>query len=372
MIMAHNKLFVPQKMGDFIVPNRVFFAPVTRNRAHDDGVPGEGAAIYYAQRASAGLLISEAVDVSLLAKGYIKTPGIWTDAQVEGWKPITDAIHAAGGRVYCQLGHSGRIRNSSIEPAGGQPVAPSAIRAHARTFTHDGYQETSEPRELSIDEIDQIVENYAHAARNAKRAGFDGVEIHAANGYLLNEFLQRNANQRCDDYGGSIENRSRLVLRVVDTLIEEIGAGKLAIRLSPNGEVNDATELEPDEIYGHLVTELDKRALSYLHLIESFEGLNSDPAKKTTIEAVRQRWHGFYVANGAYTAERADQAVAEGWCHAVSLGRLFIANPDLPMRWQQDADLNDPDQTTFYGGGREGYTDYPSLPLIPAAIAVSG
>lgn len=368
--MAHEKLYVPHRMGDMIVPNRVFFAPVTRNRANDDGTPGQDAAIYYAQRASAGLLISEAIDVSPLAKGYINTPGIWTDAQVEGWTAITSATHAAGGRVYGQLGHCGRIRHTSIEPEGGQPVAPSAVRAHAKTFTHNGYQETSEPRELSIDEIDQIVADFAHAARNALRAGFDGVEIHAANGYLLNEFLQRNANHRCDSYGGSLENRSRLILRIVDRLVQDIGAGKVGIRLSPNGEANDAAEPETEKIYGHLVTELDKRGLAYLHLIESFEGLNSDPAKRATIEAVRKKWHGFYVANGAYTAERADRAVSQGWCHAVSLGHLYIANPDLPMRWHQDASFNVPDQATFYGGGKEGYTDYPCLPLGPTMTPV--
>ena len=361
--MAHDDLFVPHKMGDLVVPNRVFLAPLTRNRAYDDGTPWEDGAVYYAQRASAGLLISEAVDVSPLGKGYIKTPGLWTEPQVEGWRPITAAVHAAGGRIYCQLGHVGRIRHTSIEPRGEQPVAPSAVRAQARTFTHQGYQAVSEARALSAEEIDQIVEDYAHAASNAVRAGFDGVELHGANGYLMGQFLHQSSNTRDDNYGGSTENRCRFVLRVVDRLAQEIGAGRLAVRLSPNGEANDVAEPDPVGLYSYLVGELDKRALAYLHFIESFRGIDSDPDKAAVIKAVRKNWHGFYVANGNYTLERAEKAVAEGWCHAVAIGRLFLANPDLPSRWYQGAPLNEPDEKTFYGGAHKGYTDYPFATL---------
>lgn len=361
--MTHDNLFVPHKMGDLVVPNCVFLAPLTRNRNYDDGTPWEHAAIYYAQRASAGLIISEGVDVTPLGKGYMNTPGIWTENHVQGWKQIVTAIHANGGRIYCQLGHCGRIRHLSIEPKGEQPVAPSAIRADARVHTHEGSKEVSEPRALNVEEIDQTVKDYAHATRCAMRAGFDGVEIHAANGYLLSQFLHQNSNKRNDDYGGSIENRCRLVLRVVDQLVQEIGAGKVAIRLSPNGEVNDVYDPNPEELYSYLVGELDKRALAYLHFVESFSGMNSDPEKAATIEAIRKNWNGFYVANGNYSVERAEKSIAEGWCHAVAIGHLFLANPDLPSRWYHNTALNEPDEDTFYGGTHEGYTDYPFATL---------
>jgi N-ethylmaleimide reductase len=361
--MAHNHLFVPQEMGGLTVPNRVFLAPLTRNRAHDDGTPREDAAIYYAQRASAGLLISEAVDVSPLGKGYINTPGMYTERQVEGWKPITTAVHANGGRIYCQLGHVGRIRHSSIEPEGEQPVAPSAIQADAKTFTHNGYENVSKPRALSIKEIDQIVEDYARAAVRAIKAGFDGVEIHGGNGYLLSQFFHQYSNKRDDEYGGSIENRCRLALRIVDRLVKEIDADHVSIRLSPNEEANDMQVANPIELYSYLVSELDKRKLAYLHLVESFEGIDSNAEKATRIKKIRRHWNGFYVANGKYSAERAEKAIAKGWCDAVTIGQLFLANPDLPSRWHADIPLNKPDEDTFYGGTHEGYIDYPFATL---------
>ena len=357
--MDSNPLFVPQKMGNLSVPNRVFLAPLTRNRAYDDGTPREDAAIYYAQRASAGLLISEAVDASPLGKGYINTPGMYTDKQVQAWKPITAAAHANGGRIFCQLGHVGRIRHSSIEPEGEQPVAPSAIRADAKTFTHKGYENVSKPRALSIEEIDQIIADYAQAAIRAMEAGFDGIEIHAANGYLISQFLHQYANKRNDEYGGSIENRCKFVMHIIDRLIEEIGAAKIGIRFSPNEEANDMKASDSLALYSYLIDELDKRELAYLHLVESFEGIDSDADKATTIKEIRKHWSGFYVANGNYTAKRAVKAVAEGWCDAVAIGHLFLANPDLPSRWLNDVPLNEPDEDTFYGGDQKGYIDYP-------------
>ncbi|WP_280566790.1 alkene reductase [Chromohalobacter sp. 296-RDG] len=361
--MAHDNLFVPHGVGDLTVPNRVFLAPMARNRAHDDGTPWADAAIYYAQRASAGLMISEAVDVSPLGKGYIKTPGIYTESHVEGWKPITAAVHANGGRIYCQLGHVGRIRNSSVEPEGEPPVAPSAIRAEAKTFTHDGFQDVSRPRALNVDELHQIMANYAHATRCAMRAGFDGVEIHSANGYLLNQFLAPGSNTRDDAYGGGIEHRCRFVLEVVDRVIQEIGAHKVGIRLSPLGEVNDVDEPDPEALYGHLVSELDKRGLAYLHMAESFSGIAGNPEKTATINAIRKHWYGFYVANGNYSLATAEKSIAEGWCHAVAIGRLFLSTPDLPSRWHHDIELNEPNKDTFYGGTHAGYTDYPFATL---------
>ncbi|MCP1198981.1 alkene reductase [Notoacmeibacter sp. MSK16QG-6] len=356
-------LFRPHKMGHLTVPNRVFMAPLTRNRAHDDGTPWSTTATYYAQRASAGLLISEATQINPLGKGYIKTPGIYADSHVEGWKAITDAVHAAGGRIYCQLWHVGRIRHVDIEPKGEQPVAPSAIRANAKTFTHDGFADVSEPRALSLDEIDQIVEDFAHATRCAMAAGFDGVEVHSANGYLLDQFLHSASNRRDDEYGGSIENRSRMTLRVVDRIVQEIGSDRVGIRLSPLGEANDVQEDDPTAIFSYLVAELDKRELAYLHFVESFAGADRSNENAEVLKSIRQHWNGFYVANGAYDAEYAAKYVDEGWCHAVAVGRDFLANPDLPSRWLTGAELNAPDQDTFYGGGEEGYTDYPFATL---------
>lgn len=359
----HDALFRPQKMGDLVVPNRVFLAPLTRNRAHDDGTPWADSAIYYAQRASAGLIISEATQVTPLGKGYIKTPGIYTESHVEGWKPITAAVHANGGRIYCQLWHVGRIRHSSIEPAGEQPVAPSAIKAHAKTFTHDGFDWVSEPRALSVEEIDRIVEDYGHAARCAMEAGFDGVELHSANGYLLNQFLHAGSNTRDDEYGGSFENRSRFALRVIDRLIQEVGSSKVGIRLSPLGEVHDVDEPDKVGLYSYLVGELDKRELSYLHFVESFRDQDRTDEKASILKDILAHWHGFYVANGAYNAEMADKYVSEEWCHAVAIGRDFLANPDLPSRWYWGTALNEPDKDRFYGGTHEGYTDYPFATL---------
>ncbi|RLQ89241.1 alkene reductase [Notoacmeibacter ruber] len=361
--MAPQTIFSPHKMGDLIVPNRVFMAPLTRNRAHDDGTPWEVTATYYAQRASAGLIISEATQITPLGKGYIKTPGIYTDAHVEGWRLVTDAVHAAGGRIYCQLWHVGRIRHVHIEPKGEQPVAPSAIRADAKTFTHDGFEDVSEPRALSLEEIDQLVEDFAHAARCAMEAGFDGVEIHSANGYLLNQFLHSGSNKREDEYGGSVENRSRLTLRVADRLIQEIGSDKVGLRLSPLGEANDVPEDDPVGLYSYLIAELDKRELAYLHFVESFRGEDRTAEKAEILKKVRREWHGFFVANGAYDAEHAEKYVSEGWCHAVAVGRDFLANPDLPLRWLNGTPLNEPNQDTFYGGAEEGYTDYPFATL---------
>ncbi|WP_094075990.1 alkene reductase [Notoacmeibacter marinus] len=356
-------LFQPHKLGDLIVPNRVFMAPLTRNRAHDDGTPWEVTATYYAQRASAGLIVSEATQINPLGKGYIKTPGIYTESHVKAWKAITDAVHAAGGRIYCQLWHVGRIRHVDIEPKGEQPVAPSAARADAKTFTHNGFEDVSEPRALSLEEIDRLVEDYANATRCAMEAGFDGVEIHSANGYLLDQFLHTDSNRREDEYGGSIEDRCRLTLRVTDRVIQEIGSNKVGIRLSPLGEANDVEEDDPVSLYSHLVAELDKRELAYLHFVESFAGADRSKENAEILQSIRKHWNGFYVANGAYDVDHAAKYVDEGWCHAVAVGRDFLANPDLPSRWLTGAALNEPDQDTFYGGTEKGYTDYPFATL---------
>lgn len=353
-----NSLFTPAKLGAITVPNRVFMAPLTRNRADDDGTPWEKAAVYYAQRASAGLIITEATQVHPLGKGYIKTPGIHEAEHVEGWKAITRAVHAAGGRIFLQLWHVGRIRHSSIEPKGEAPVAPSAKKADAQTFTENGFEPTSEPRALGKDEIAALVKDYAKAARSALDAGFDGVELHAANGYLLNQFLHSGSNERDDEFGGSIENRMRFPLQALDAIIDEIGADRVGIRTSPLGEANDVPEDDPKALYEAFHAELDKRNIAYLHSIEGFPGNEGTDEKTQLIQQVRKAWTGFYIANGGYDVDSATKAIKDGHAHAVAFGRDFISNPDLPICLASGVALTEANQETFYGGDEEGYTDY--------------
>jgi N-ethylmaleimide reductase len=349
-----STLFQPLQLGALTLPNRIVMAPLTRNRAdHATDAPHELNARYYAQRASAGLLITEASQISREGQGYIWTPGIYTDEQIAGWRKVTDAVHAAGGRIVMQLWHVGRISHTALQENGAAPVAPSAIRANAQTFIESGFVEVSEPRALTLDEIPRIVADYEQAARNAKAAGFDGVEIHAANGYLLAQFLSDSANRRTDAYGGSIENRARLVLEVTDAVLRVWEPGRVGIRLSP-GPVQDAFDSDPAALYGHLVRELDRRKLAYVHFIEA-------PVEGLDYGELRRAFRGVYIANGGYTRERAIEAVETGQADAVAFGRPFIANPDLVARLRLNAPLNEPDRATFYGGGPEGYIDYPTL-----------
>lgn len=353
-----DQLFTPTEMGDVTIPNRVFMAPLTRNRAMSDGTPKAIARTYYGQRAGAGLIVSEATQISALGKGYLDTPGIYTDAHVEAWREITDVVHANGGRIFCQLWHVGRISHVSLLPEEQQPVSASAVRADSKTYIEGGFSDTSEPRALKTDEIDAVIEDYAHAARCAIRAGFDGVEIHSANGYLLDQFLQDGVNRREDDYGGSIENRARLTLAVTDRICGEIGAARTGIRLSPRGEANDISDSDPEALFSYLYTELDRRGLAYLHVVESF-GTGPDAAGEKLIKRLREKWTGFYVANGGYDGDSARTAVASGHAHAVAFGKDFISNPDLPERLRAGGELNPYDKATFYGGSEAGYTDYP-------------
>ncbi|TCD16039.1 alkene reductase [Oricola cellulosilytica] len=359
-------LLKPSKLGDISVPNRVFMAPLTRNRAHDDGTPWEEAATYYAQRANAGLIITEATQMHPLGKGYIQTPGIHEPKHVEAWKEITRAVHAAGGRIFVQLWHVGRIRHSSIEPEGEAPVAPTAEAAEAQTFTKKGFEPTSKPRELTVGEIEALVADYAKAARNAMEAGFDGVEVHCANGYLLNQFLHSGSNKRDDEYGGSIENRCRFPLEAVDAVIAEIGAGRVGVRTSPLGEANDVPEDDPRALYTYFHGELAKRGLAYLHVMESFPGSDRSEEKRAVIEDVRKAWNGFYITNGGYDAERAAEALETGHADAVAFGRPYISNPDLAVRIAMNVEWAEPNQETFYGGGEKGYTDYSDATLKAA------
>ncbi len=359
----HSILFNPVDMGDTTLPNRVLMAPLTRNRANADGTPKDMAQTYYAQRASAGLILTEASQISATAKGYLDAPGIYTDAQIAAWKKITDTVHAAGGRIFCQLWHVGRISHSSLLPDGRAPVSSTDRAAKAKTFTANGFEHTSKPQALDQKGIRQTIADYGTAAKAAKAAGFDGIEIHAANGYLIDQFLQDGVNDRTDTYGGSIQNRMRLLKEVLDVVTEVFGAGRTGVRLAPRGEANDVSDSDPEALFSAVYKMLDARKLAYLHVVERFR---SDDGEKSLIHALRPHYTGFYMANGGYDAQTATKAIESGHAHAVAFGRPFIANPDLPERLRRGADLNEQHQDTFYGGGRAGYTDYPFLDTPPA------
>ena len=359
--MSIETLFKPVEMGDLVIPNRVLMGPLTRNRAHPDGTPWEKAAVYYAQRASAGLIITEATQVSAMGKGYINTPGIYTDAHVAAWREITDAVHAAGGRIFCQLWHVGRISHVSVLPEGRNPVSASAIQAAAQTFTESGFTDVSPPDALSLEGITETISDFRHGAVQAKAAGFDGVEVHAANGYLLDQFLQDKTNKRDDAYGGSIENRLRFPSEVIDAVTEVWGAGRTGIRLSPLGQANDMGDSDPEALYSAVYRMVSDKGLAYLHTVEEFPGAPLSEDQKAIVARLRAQFDGFYIANGGFDAERAASAIESGDTNAVAFGRPFLANPDLPERYRRGAELNAPDQTTFYGGDEHGYTDYAAL-----------
>ena len=345
-------------------------APLTRNRA-PGAVPNALMATYYAQRASAGLLITEATAISPQAQGYSDVPGLYSTEQLDGWKRVTDAVHQSGGKIVVQLWHVGRVSHTDLQPGNAAPVAPSAIRAHTKTvLIRDGapiFVETSMPRALELDELPGIVQDYRHAARNAMACGFDGVEIHGANGYLLDQFLKTGANQRTDDYGGSIKNRARLMLEVVRGIVDEIGGDRTAIRLSPVTPANDITDADPQQLFNYLLAQLAPLGLAYIHLIEGATGGERELAERPfDYDALRAIYRkaggtGAWMVNNAYDKAMAEAAVQSGGVDIVAFGRPFIANPDLVERLRRGAPLNPPDRTTFYGGGAEGYTDYPEL-----------
>lgn len=330
-------------------------------------IPTELNATYYAQRASAGLIVSEATQVSQQGQGYPSTPGIYSSEQVEGWQTVTNAVHKAGGRIFLQLWHVGRISHTSHQPNNQLPVAPSAIKAAGGTFSATWQPVSFEtPRALETAEVAGIVRDYAQAARNAKDAGFDGVEVHGANGYLLDQFLQDGSNQRGDHYGGSIENRARLLLEVVDAAIAVWGAGRVGVRLSPYGTFNDMRDSDPVKLFTYVLKELDARKIAYVHLIEprsssagSHDGNIQDAPD--TAQLFRKAYSGVLISAGGYQRNDAMKVVEEGYADAVAFGRLFISNPDLPKRLEKNAELTKYDRNTFYGGAEKGYTDYASL-----------
>ncbi|SLN44335.1 N-ethylmaleimide reductase [Aquimixticola soesokkakensis] len=351
-------LFTPVTAGKIALANRIAMAPLTRNRADDaTDLVGDLQVEYYEQRASAGLIITEATQISPEGKGYIMAPGIYTDEHVAAWKKVTDAVHAKGGKIVIQLWHVGRISHTSIQPNGQAPVAPSAIAAKGKTFTQNGFEDTSVPRALDIDEMPRIVADYVHAVKCARAAGFDGVEIHAANGYLLDQFLKDGVNKRTDAYGGSVENRARLLFEVMDAVTAEWDAGYIGIRLSPFSPANDATDSDPLATFTPVVERLNTYGLSYLHMVEGATGGPRDGA----FDTLRKSWTGTYMGNNGYDRDLATARVDDGSVDIVAFGRPFIANPDLVARLEKNAPLNDMDADTLYGGGAQGYTDYPTL-----------
>ncbi|HTC43909.1 MAG TPA: alkene reductase [Steroidobacteraceae bacterium] len=348
-----TSLFDPLEVGDLTLPNRILMAPLTRSRAGERRVPNELMAQYYRQRASAGLILSEATSVTAMGVGYAATPGIWSQEQVAGWKLTTRAVHEAGGRIFLQLWHVGRISHPSFLD-GRQPVAPSPIAPAGNVSLVRPETPFVVPRALALEEIPQVIEDYRRGASHAQAAGFDGVEIHGANGYLLDQFLQDRSNQRRDGYGGSIENRSRLMLEVTDAVISVWGPGRVGMHLAPRGDAHTMGDSDPAALFGHVARELGRRRLAFLCVREHNGPGRLGPQLKSA-------FRGAYIANERFTFETASQALAAGEADAVAFGKLFIANPDLPQRLKLRATLNEPDPPGFYAGGAQGYTDYPSL-----------
>jgi N-ethylmaleimide reductase len=348
-------VFLSYDLGDLELKNRIVMAPMTRSRAIAGNVPNPLAATYYAQRASAGLIVTEASQVSPQGVGYIRTPGIHSPEQVAGWKAVTDAVHRAGGRIFLQLWHVGRISHPDFH-GGALPVAPSAIAAQGSVFTEKGPQPMVAPRALAADELPGIVAQFRAGAGNAKKAGFDGVEIHGANGYLLDQFTRDGANHRADAYGGSAENRARLPLEVADAVIDVWGADRVGYRISPNGAFNSMSDSDPAKTFGYLAEQLDRRNVAYLHAIDPV----ADGARRLT-PLLRREFDGAYIVNGGFDLAAANAAIAAGEADMVAFGVPFLANPDLPARLRESAPLNKPDQATFYAGEEKGYTDYPEL-----------
>jgi N-ethylmaleimide reductase len=360
--MPATTLFTPLKLGSLQTPNRVFMAPLTRCRAEVGNVPGDMNAQYYEQRASAGLIISEATSVSPFGFGYPNTPGIFTEAQVAGWKKVTQAVHGAGGRIFLQLWHVGRISHPVFQPDGELPVAPSSIRPKGQIFTGTAMVDYVVPRALGLSEIPGIVAEYVHGAECAKAGGFDGVEIHNANGYLLDQFLRDGTNHRTDGYGGSAANRARLTLEVTEAVVGVWGSERVGIRFSPGGVFNDMRDSNPLATFSHVLKELAPMNLAYAHITQTTaQDIAHGAAEGVGPRELRAFYPGNIITAGGFTQETGNQALAEGWADAIAFGVPFLSNPDLPARFHHQAGLNTPDETTFYAPGPKGYTDYPSL-----------
>jgi N-ethylmaleimide reductase len=355
-------LFDPIDVGPLRLANRIVMAPLTRSRAGAGNAPSKLNVLYYAQRASAGLIISDATQISPQGQGYISTPGIHSAEQVEGWKCVTKAVHVAGGHIVAQLWHVGRISHPSFQPGGAAPVAPSAVRPEAQAYTANGFEPIPTPRALESAEIPAIVEQYAQAARNALAAGFDGVEVHAANGYLIDQFLRNATNKRADRYGGGVENRSRLLMEVVDAVAAAVGSERVGVRISPQNTQNDIADNDPQPLFDYVAERLSQKRLAYLHVIEG--DTSGRAVAPFDYARLKRAFGGLVIANNAFDKRRASEAIAEGRADLIAFGKPFIANPDLVIRLLLDAPLASVDRETLYGGSEQGYTDYPILRAI--------
>jgi N-ethylmaleimide reductase len=365
-------LFQPYRLGPFNLPHRIVMAPLTRSRARQPGnVPGPLAACYYAQRASAALIVSEATQVSMQGQGYAWTPGIHSREQVEAWHRVTQAVHQADGLIFSQLWHVGRISHPALQPDNMLPVAPSAITPEGKAFIENERGEGElvpfvRPRALNIEEIPYVVAQYERAARNAQTADFDGVEIHAANGYLLDQFIQTGTNRRTDAYGGAVENRSRLLFEIAEALMPIWGPDRIGVRISPLGKMNDIYDDDPETTFGYIAERLSDYGLGYLHVVnpaveQMQKGKEPDPRALNMVKLIRKNFKGTLMVAGGFDADSAARWLREGCADLIAFGRKFIANPDLPERLRIGAPLNTDDPSTYYGGGEKGYTDYPSL-----------
>ena len=360
--MSLTNLFTPLNLGVLALPNRIFMAPLTRCRASEGHIPNDLNAEYYSQRAAAGLIISEATSVSPCGYGYPNTPGIHTKEQVGGWKKVTEAVHAKGGHIYLQLWHVGRISHPAYQQDGVKPVAPSAIKPKGQVFTGSTMEEYVTPRALETDEIPGIISEYVHGATLAKEAGFDGVEIHNANGYLLDQFLRTGTNIRGDRYGGTLQNRARLTLEVTEAVVGVWGPDRVGIRFSPAGIFNDMHDNNPLETFGHVLSELNRFGLAYAHITKvTAQDIAHGAVEGVGPKELRPYWKGKVVSAGGFTLDSGNAALAEGWADAIAFGVPFLSNPDLTERLHRGAPLNTPDESTFYASGPKGYTDYPFL-----------
>ena len=351
-------LFSPVQIGSYTLPNRIIVAPTTRNRAAEGNAPHSINATYYAQRASAGLIISEGSQISPQGVGYPSTPGIHSAEQVAGWRLVTHAVHEKGGRIFIQLWHVGRISHPYLQPGGQLPVAPSAIKPEGDAVTYEGMHAMVKPRALEKDEMQVIVDDYVKAARNAMDAGFDGIEIHSANGYLLDQFLRDGSNKRDDEYGGSIENRSRLLHEVMTAVCKAVGSSKVGVRISPENSFNDISDSDAQNTFNYVSEMLNSFNLAYLHVLE---GDMMTQKRTLDYQQIKERFNGPYMANCGYTYDSATKALENNEADCVSFGVLFISNPDLVERFKANAELTEPETSTFYGGDEKGYTDYPTL-----------
>ncbi len=359
---SSNRLFEPYELGDLTLPNRIVMAPLTRNRAGEDNAPTDMNTAYYSQRASAGLIITEATQVSSQGQGYPDTPGIHSQEQVEGWKRVTDAVHDAGGRIFLQLWHVGRISHSSYHD-GKNPVAPSSIKPDGKVMKPNFEEVPFEtPRKLETGEVAGVVDQYREGARNARQANFDGVEIHAANGYLIDQFLRSGTNRRTDRYGGSVENRTRFLKEVVQAVTEVWDPGRTGVRFSPLSDFNDMSDSDPENTFQRAAEVADEQDLTYVHLVEPDHPKPPiiDDEVGPVFRTIRSSFDGTLVANSNYDTESAERAIELDYAQLIAFGRAFLANPDLPRRIREDLPINVPKQETFYGGDERGYTDYPT------------